>query len=684
MRNYAMKNIRNIAFVGSSNSGKTTLIEQMLFNAKMTTRVGKINDGNTALDFDADEIEKKMSLMTSIGFIDWKDHRINLVDSPGYSDFVGDQIAVAQAVETVMIITNAAAGFEVGLEKSIDLLEGNTATKAVIVNKMDLENADYFKVLETLKENAGISCAPILIPIGKENTFKGVVDVVKGKAFIDGKYTDIPAEATEDYENAKATLMESVAETDEDLLNKYLEDMELSNEDLQQGLQKALVDGAIIPAFCCSATTNVGVDALIESIISYLPSPETKKEIKVLRDEKEDKLVCLSDGEVYAYVFKSLVDPNMGEIAYVRVFSGTIKSGLDIYIPERDSKDKVSSMYYFNGKNRSDASELRAGEIGGLVKLKIAKGLNTIVSQNSKICHPPVKLPTPVYWQSIRAVNQNDEDKIGQALSKLLSEDPTVNSNINTETHENVIAGIGEQQIALIQKRLKSRYKVDADIKSPRIPYKETITGKSDHKYRHKKQSGGKGQYGEVYFRISPMDRGEGFKFINSIVGGTIPSNFIPAIEKGLNETMEKGIIAGYNVVDICVDVYFGSYHDVDSSEMAFKIASSMCLKEGFNMAKPILLEPIYIIDIIIPNEYLGDVMGDISTRRGKIQGMEQVGKKQILKATMPLAELFSYYPNLKSLTQGRGLFEQKFSHYEKLPEELAKGIIEAYQSPDE
>jgi elongation factor G len=374
----------------------------------------------------------------------------------------------------------------------------------------------------------------------------------------------------------------------------------------------------------------------------------------------------------------------MGEIAYTRIFSGSIKSGQDIYVPEKDAKDKISSAYYFIGKNRIDANELRAGEIAGLVKLKVAKGLNSIVAQGSKISFREIKLPSPVYWQSIRAANQNDEDKIGQALAKLLSEDPTINATINTETHENVIAGIGEQQVALIQKRLKSRFKVEAELKSPRIPYKETITGKSDHKYRHKKQSGGKGQYGEVYFRLSPTERGEGFKFINSIVGGTIPSNFIPAIEKGLNETMEQGIIAGYNVVDICVDVYFGSYHDVDSSEMAFKIASRMCLKEGFNMAKPIILEPIYLVEIIIPSEYLGDVMGDISTRRGKIQGMEQVGKKQILKATMPLAELFGYFPNLKSLTQGRGLFEQKFSHYEKLPEELAKNIIEAYQSPEE
>jgi len=683
MKAYAMKNIRNICFVGSSNSGKTSLAEQMLFQTKMISRVGKVNDGNTTLDFDADEVDKKISLSLALAYIDYKDNRINIIDTPGYGDFIGEQIAGIQAVETVMIVTNATAGFEVGLEKSIDLLEGTTCTKAVIVNKMDLENSDYFKVLDTLKENRGIHCAPILIPIGREAAFKGVIDVVKGKAFIDGNEADIPNTSKEDYEKAKASLMEAIAETDEAMLNEYLEnDENLSAESMHTGLQKALVEGSIVPAFCCSASTAVGVSSLIEAIVEYLPSPEAKSTIKILKDQKTENIVCTPNGELFAYVFKSIVDPNMGDCAYVRVFSGSIKSGQDVYIPERDSKDKISSLYYFTGKNRADASELRAGEIGGLVKLKVAKGLNSIVAQNSKIAHTPVKLPTPVYWQAVKAANQNDEDKIGQALSKLLSEDQTITATINTETHENVIAGIGEQQIGLVQKRLKSRYKVDAELKQPKIPYKETITGKADHKYRHKKQSGGKGQYGEVYFRVSPTERGEGFKFVNSIVGGTIPSNFIPAIEKGLNETMEKGIIAGYNVVDICVDVYFGSYHDVDSSEMAFKIASSMCLKESFKMAKPIILEPIYIVDIIIPQEYLGDVMGDISTRRGKIQGMEQVAKKQILKATMPLSELFAYFPNLKSLTQGRGLFEQKFSHYEKLPDELAKVIVDAYQTP--
>ncbi len=685
MKNFEMNAIRNIAFIGSSGAGKTSLIEQMLFLAKMTTRLGKVSDGNTVMDFDQDEIEKKISLVMSIGYADWKNNRINLVDTPGYADFIGDQIAATTAAETVAIVANATGGFEVGLEKSLEILETRkNVTKAIIINKMDADQADYNKVIEAIKENAGLHVAPVLIPMGKEANFKGVIDVVKGKAIIDGKLTDVPAEFADELEEAKQVLMEAVAETDEALLDKFFESMELSEEELSNGLKNALANASIIPAFCVSANTGVGVMALMDAIVEYLPSPEAKKEIHVLEDKKDKSIICAPNGDLLAYVFKTVVDPNMGEVAFVRVYSGTLKSGMDIFVPERDQKDKVSSMYFFQGKNRADAGELKAGEIGGLVKLKVARGLNSLVAVNGKLAYQTISTPSPVYWQTIKAANQNDEDKIGQALGKLLAEDPTITSTINLETHEHVLSGMGEQQMGLIQKRLKNRYKVDALLKTPKIPYKETIMGKADTKYRHKKQSGGKGQYGEVYFRVSPTGRGEGYKFVNSIVGGTIPGNFIPAIEKGIAETTEKGIIAGYPVVDICVDCYFGSYHDVDSSEMAFKIASSMCLKDAFTQAKPILLEPIHEVEIIIPTEYMGDVMGDISTRRGKINGMEQQGKKQILKANVPLAELFAYFPALKSLTQGRGMFTQKFSHFEKVPDEIAKGVIDSFKKEEE
>ncbi|RLC49746.1 MAG: elongation factor G, partial [Candidatus Cloacimonadota bacterium] len=604
--------------------------------------------------------------------------KINIIDAPGYPDFVSEQIAASTAVETLLIVANAAAGYEVTLEQSIELFENKKIAKAILVNKLDNEGADYKKALDAIRENSNINPVPIMIPIGSEHRFEGVVDIVKGKAFIKGKPADIPDDLKDFVAESRLALMESVAESDDELLEKYFEVGELTDEEIRKGIKIGIANGTVIPAFATSATHNVAVDELMNAIVDYLPSPADLNEIEVLKNNEKSVIKASIDGDLVAYVFKSYSDPNVGDIAYIRVYSGSMKSGMEVFVPEKNSKDRIGSMYYIQGKHRSEAEELHAGDIGGLVKLKVAKTFSTIVTPGSKIRIEQPELPSPVYWKAIKAVSQSDEEKIGAALSKLLDEDPTLNLEVNSETKENVIAGVGEQQIELLKKKLKSRYKIDADFVTPSVPYKETIKGKADVSYKHKKQSGGKGQYGEVYFRVAPRPRGEGFEFINSIVGGTIPSKFIPAIEKGLNEIMAKGIISGNPIVDISVDCYFGSYHDVDSSEMAFKIASWNALKKAFEVAQPILLEPIYEVQIVIPTEYMGDVMGDVSTRRGKILGMEQKGKKQILNAQMPLAELYSYYPALKSLTQGRGRFTQKFSHYEKVPDEIAEKVIAA------
>jgi len=683
MKNYDMKNLRNIAFLGSSGAGKTTLAENLFYAAKTITRIGKVDEGNTTLDFDSEEIARKMSLALSMGNFEWKNITINILDTPGYPDYIGEQISAVQAAETAVVIANAANGYEVGLELAIEQLSQHNIAKALIVNRMDNEHADFDKVIEAIHENAQIQPVPIFLPIGKEGGFEGVIDVIKQKAYYHDDIKDVPATMMDAVESARTLLMEAVAETDEDLLNKFLDTMELSDEELFTGAKNAIASGQIFPAFVCSAGNANGMSAILDAIVEYLPSPYDCKTIPVLQDEKESSLVCAPDGQLLAFVFKTYADPNMGDIAYVRVFSGTLKSGMDVLVAEKDNKDKIGNMYYILGKNRSDAAELKAGEIGALVKLKVARTFTSLVATNSKLAHMPVELPTSVYWQAIRAANQADEDKIGSALSRIMAEDLTIKHTINVETHENILSGMGEQQMALVQKKLKNRYKVEAEFKEPRIPYKETIMGSADESYKHKKQSGGKGQYGDVSFRINPTPRGEGFKFINSVVGGVIPGNFIPAIEKGVVETLDKGIIAGYPVVDVSVDVYFGSYHDVDSSEMAFKIASSMALKNGFKRAKPILLEPIHELKIIIPAEYMGDVMGDISTRRGKILGMEQKGKKQILSAHLPAAELFSYFPVLKSLTQGRGRFDQNFSHYEKVPDEIAMKVMAAFKDTE-
>lgn len=680
MKEYEMNKIRNLLFIGASGAGKTSLAEQIFHLTNTTNRLGKIEEGNTIMDFDPEEIAKKMSLGLSIGYANYLDHKINILDAPGCPDFVGDAIVALPAVENAVIVANAAGGYEVGLELAIEQIEERKTGKVIVVNRMDNEHSDYDKTLETIAENSGLKPVKVHIPIGKEGAFEGVVDVIKRKAIKGNAESEIPANMANAVEEARMQLMEAVAETDEDLLNEYLENMELPEDKLIAGLKKGILSGELSPAFVCSAGTGEGVLALLSGIINYLPSPVEANEIEVLENGQKSKLVCKPDGELLGYIFKLYADPGMGDFAYVRLFSGSLKTGMEFYIPEKDAKDKAGTMYYMLGKNRNDCNEIKAGDIGALLKLKNAKVTNSIVALNSKMSMIPVQLPTPTTWQTIKAVNQADEDKIGTVLQRVIAEDPTINYELNVETHENVLSGMGEQQLQLVLKKLKNRYKVDAILKEPRIPYKETIMANAESNYKHKKQSGGRGQYADVYFRIKPTERGEGFKFINSIVGGVIPSNYIPAIEKGLNETLEKGIIAGYPVVDISVEVYYGSYHEVDSSEIAFKIASSMALKDGFKKGKPILLEPIHELVIIVPSEYMGDVMGDISTRRGKILGMEQHGTKQHLTAQMPLAEMYSYFPALKSFTQGRGRFLQKFSHYEKVPEDIAQKVIAAWQ----
>ncbi|MBP7309802.1 MAG: elongation factor G [Candidatus Cloacimonetes bacterium] len=683
MKEYDMKKIRNLLFMGASGAGKTTLTEQIFHQTKTTNRLGKTDEGNTVMDFDPEEAAKRMSLGLSIGFVNHKDHKLNLLDAPGYPDFIGDAIVALPAAENALIVANATGGYEVGLELAIEQLEHRKMGKVIVVNRMDNEHADYDKTLEAIAENTGIKPVKVHIPIGKEGGFEGVVDVIRQKAIKAGVESEVPANMTDQMEDARLHLMEAVAETDEELLNEFLEHMELETGKLIAGLKKAVATGEISPSFVCSAGTGEGVLALLDGIINYLPSPADTSGMEVLINGEKGNYVAAPDGEILGYLFKLYADPNMGDFAYVRMFSGTLKTGTEIFIPEKDAKDKIGNMYYLIGKNRHDCSEIKAGDVGALVKLKNAKVMNSIVSPGSRMAMIPVELPTPTSWQAIKAVNQSDEDKIGQALQRVIAEDPTISYELKLETHENVLAGMGEQQLLMVLKRLKNRYKVEATLKEPRIPYKETIMGSTESQYRHKKQSGGRGQYGEVYFRIKPTERGEGFQFINAIVGGVIPSNFVPAIEKGLVETMEKGIIAGYQVVDVAVEVYYGSYHDVDSSEMAFKIASSMALKEGFKKCKPILLEPIHEVVIIVPGEYMGDVMGDISTRRGRIMGMEQRGKKQYLTAQMPVAEMFSYYPALKSFTQGRGRFTQTFSHYEKVPDEITQKVVAAWQDTE-
>ena len=676
MKKYTMENIRNFALVGANGAGKTSIAEAMLFNAGVTNRLGKVIEGNTVMDFDKDEIDKKMSINLSVASLEWNKVKYNIIDAPGYSDFRGDLISSLRAVETALITIDAVNGLEVMTEQAIKYADAIKCSKAIIINKIDRENAKFNEIIEKLNNICEQVIVPVLIPTGLSNKFNGVINTIIHKAYKQGKEIDIPEDLKGEVESWHEKVVEAAAESDDNLMEKYFEEGTLSEDEINSGLKKSIIQCGAVPVFCCSATQNIGIKEIMNLINNFFPSPKDIDEISISKNGNEEAINLGTYSKKLGYVVKSLSEPNLGEIAIIRMYANSLSTGDEIEIAEKRAKDKIGQIYFICGKKREDTDEIPAGDIGGLVKLKNAKTSLSINEKGENIIVKPFSIPESVYWKTIKALSQADEDKIGSALSKLSDEDPTISFGMNTETNENILSGQGEIQIGIVQKRLKDRYNINAELTEPKIPYKETITGKSDVKYRHKKQSGGHGQYGEVYIKISPREIGTGFEFVNSIVGGAIPSKFIPAVEKGLVETMKEGILAHYPVVDICVELYDGTFHDVDSSELSFKLAANHALKDGFITASPILLEPIHKIQIIVPTENMGDVMGDIISKRGKILGMSQKDNKQVINAEMPLSELYGYYTSLKSLTQGRGYFTQQFAYYQKLPNELAQKVI--------
>lgn len=688
MKNYNFESLRNVGLIGHGATGKTSLAEALLYYAGTTDRLGKNEDGTTVMDYEAEEKKRGISLSTSVACVEFNNTKINIVDMPGYFDFEGEMIQGMKAVDIATIVVCAVSGVEVGTEKAWKYCNKVNIPRAFFINKMDRENADFDKTLEQMKEKFGLSIVPIEYPIGKEENFTGVVNIISQKAFkLDNKTKkmvsiDIPADLIDKVNECRQMIMETVAETDEELLEKYLENGKLSDEDIYSGFIKGCSDGEIAPVLCGSATKVVGIKSMLENIIGCFPSPRYSRAHKALDIDTGDEIYIKveEDKPFSAYVFKTIADPFVGKISLFKVITGKLNGDAVVKNTNSGKQEKLSHLFFMRGKNQIVTDEIIAGDIGAVAKLQFTSTGDTLCSQEINIKYDKIKLPVPVMSMAILPKTKGDEEKISLALSKLIEEDPVFKIERDKENAETIIWGLGETHLEVIASRIKNKFGADVILQTPKIPYRETIKGKSDVQGKHKKQSGGHGQYGDVKIKFEPRNDGEfDLDFVDKVVGGAVPRNFIPAVEKGLRECMSSGVLAGYPVVGVKATLYDGSYHPVDSSEMAFKIAASIAYKKGLESAKPILLEPIMNVEIKVPDEYMGDVMGDINKKRGRVMGMEQVGDEQKVIAEVPMAEMFNYATSLRAMTQARGSYVSSFGRYEEVPEsELIKILNEA------
>jgi elongation factor G len=685
VKEYTVDKIRNVGLVSHGGVGKTSLAEAILFSAEETNRLGTIDDGTTISDYNAEEIERKISISTSLLHLNWKNHKVNMLDTPGYSDFVGEVISAYEVCDAVIVLLNGVAGIEVGTETVFRLAEQKNLPRLFFVNRLDKENANFNRVFEMAKARFGSSVVALQFPVNEGEAFDSIVDLVKMKLLKfeknkSGKFTEepIPDNLADRAAEMRNALMETISENDEQLLNVFCETGELTDEQLKTGLRNELVKGNIFPVVCGAATANIGVHQLMDLVVNACPSPLDRPKIEGVKPGTTEKVTreIKADAPTSSLVFKTVSEPHVGELSFFKVFSGTVRTGSEMLNATKGVTEKIGQIYFMNGKNRKEIGQVAVGDIGAIVKLRETSTGDTLCDKAAPILLSEIKFPEPVINVAVVPRAKGDEEKISTGLHTIQDEDPTFKVIIDPELKQTIIHGQGEMHLDIIIKRLKEKYGVEVDVVEPKIPYRETIKGKADGAHKYKKQSGGRGQYGDVSLRIEPMARGQGYEFVDAVVGGVIPGKYIPAIEKGIKEALVGGVIAGYPVVDIRVTVYYGSYHTVDSSDMAFKIAGSMCFKKLFKDAKPILLEPIYDVEVNVPEEYMGDVMGDISSRRGKIQGMDAEGSFQIIKAKVPLAELHKYSTTLRSLTQGRGVLRRKFSHYEEVPKEAADKVI--------
>ncbi|HEV8341607.1 MAG TPA: elongation factor G [Candidatus Binatia bacterium] len=676
--------IRNVGILGHGGVGKTSLGEAMLFAGGVTQRLGRVEDGTSLFDFEPEEIKRRISISTSFHSLNWKKFALTLMDTPGYATFLADTISCMRAFGGAVFLLSPSTGLRVETERLWTRANESNMSRLIFISKMDREKANVHEGIETIFN--GLEAKPVYLqlPIGAEESFKGIIDLCQMKAFVfegqSGKFTqtDIPEDLKKIAQENRVELMESVAETDDAVLEKYLDAQDLSFEELKLGIRAAVLKGRLFPVLYGSASRLIGVPQLLDAIVDYLPSPIDEGEVQGKNPVtgEVEKRTPDPNGHLAAFVFKTIIDPFAGKLSVMRVVSGKIATDMNVYNPNKQAREKIGQMFRLEGKKQEVVREAGAGEIVAAAKLKDVSTGDTFCDERAPIQFEGMPHFTPLISFALEPKSKSDEEKIPQGLHRIMEEDPTIEVHRDEETRDFILSGMGQQHVEIIVEKLKRKYGADVILKAPKVPYKETIRGSASAQGKLKKQSGGRGQYGDTWLKIQPLPHGKGFEFVDEVVGGAIPRNYIPAVEKGVKEAMAGGVLAGYPMVDIRVTLYDGSYHDVDSSDMAFKIAGSIGFKNAVEKAKPVILEPIMTMEVTVPDDCMGDVIGDLNSRRGKVLGMDTKGHTQVIKCRVPMAEVLKYAPDLRSVTSGRGEFHMEFSHYEELPPHLAEKVI--------
>ena len=678
MKVYDAQSIRNVALVGHSGAGKTQLISALLFDAGAVNRFGRVDDGTTVTDYDEEEIGRKHTLSCSLAFAEWNRHKINFIDTPGMGNFLSDSRAALRVADAALVVVDAVAGVEVSTEKMWMAADEAGVPRLVVLNRLDRERASLDRSLDSLRSMFGRAVIPVQLPIGEEKNFKGIVDLVAMKAWTfsgDGKpaETPVPAELQEPANTAREALIEMVAEADDSLMEKFFDAGTLTQEELVSGLGRAIANGRIFPLFCTSATANIGIQPLLDAIVNYVPSP-AEHGVKL----NDGATLVAASGPVAAFVWKTVADPFAGRITMFRVLSGTLKADSTVHNTTRDSVERLGHLVLLQGKTQTTVPEIKAGDVGAVAKLKETLTGDLLGDRSGTIAVAPIKFPEPVISYAIEPKSRGDEEKISTSMHRLQEEDPSIAYNRDPQTKELLLAGQGQLHIEVTVAKLKRRFGVEVLLKPPRIPYRETITAPVEAHGRHKKQTGGHGQFGDCKVKFEPLPRGREFEFVDDIFGGAIPRQFVPAVEKGLQEARMRGFLAGYPMVDFRATVFDGSYHAVDSNELSFKMAASLAFKDGMSRARPTLLEPVMDVEVYAPSDFFGDLMGDLTSRRGRIGGTDSRGGSTIIRAKVPMSEMLTYEQHLTSATGGRGSYHMEFSHYEEVPSHLHGKIIAA------